>query len=179
MTNSDSTDETIGYKRPPSRSRFAKGKSGNPKGRPKGARSAATLASVVNQTVSVTVEGVTQKMPLTDALAMSLAQRALAGNTAAAREFMKIADKVAEQQKLEEANQPIGEFRLVAFVTEDWLEPLRRLGIFEELNGDTYVCRWVVEAALARDPSIKIDDEERRLVLHVADRQRRRLDTSG
>lgn len=36
-------DEFIGYKKPPSKSRFRKGMSGNPRGRPKGSKNLATL----------------------------------------------------------------------------------------------------------------------------------------
>src|SRR6516164_6405047 len=89
----------VGYKRPPTHSQFAKGKSGNPKGRPKGSRAGNTLADVVNRTVAMTLDGTPCKVPLTEALAMSLAQKGLAGNIAAAREFMKIAEKVEAQQK--------------------------------------------------------------------------------
>jgi hypothetical protein len=165
MSNLNRKGGAVGYKRPPAHTRFAKGKSGNPKGRPKGARSAATLASVVNQTVSVTVEGVTQKMPLTEALAMSLAHRALAGNTGAAREFMKIAEKVAAEQKaIEEA--PLTNYR-IHFVGPDMKDcnlALQQLGVIQGKVGTWRICTWVVEAAFARNAQLLADEFNREII---------------
>jgi hypothetical protein len=166
MSNLNRKSGAIGYKRPPTHTRFAKGKSGNPKGRPKGARSGGKLASVVNQTVSVTVEGVTQKMPLTEALAMSLAQRALAGNIAAAREFMKIAEKVAAEQKaVQEQPSPVL-FELVPLESKDCTinTALEKLDVFE-LDGPRRCIRpWVVEAALARNNQLRANDSDREII---------------
>lgn len=160
----------IGYKRPPKRTQFAKGKSGNPSGRPKGRGNASSLESLVNQQVTVVVEGVQRKMPLTEALVMSLAQRALAGNTPAAREFMKIANKVAEQQKIEELYKPMGPITLVPVVARSWIEQLERLEIVEISGEDIFIRKWVVQAALERNADIKFDDSERKLVLHHVDK---------
>src|SRR4051794_34691640 len=103
--------DEVGYKRPPTHTQFAKGKSGNPKGRPKGASNDNSLAAVINTIVTVNVDGVPRKMSLNEAMVMGLAQRGLAGNTSAAREFLKVADKVAEkaeQKQIEEERNPHG-----------------------------------------------------------------------
>jgi hypothetical protein len=141
----------IGYKRPPAHSRFVKGKSGNPKGRPKATRVGSSLANLVNQTITVTLEGIPRKMPLTEALAMSLAHRALAGNTAAAREFMRIVEKVAAEQKLAEEKPDRIEKMVIS-----WVDPkecntsLEKLGAIKQVEENWRIQTWVVEEALKR-----------------------------
>ena len=151
---------SVGYKKPPTHSQFAKGKSGNPKGRPKGISNAGSGASVINTMVTVAVDGVPRKMSLNEALLMGLAQRGLAGNTPAAREFLKIAEKIAEkaeQKKIEAEKHPEGimppfaRFLLRSGDMSACSEPLRRLDAIQ-IEGKVYRVRtWVVEAALARN----------------------------
>lgn len=127
---------SVGYKQPPRHSQFAKGRSGNPSGRPKGASNAGSMTNIVNMTVPVTVDGVARKMSLNEALLMGLAQRGLAGNTSAAREFLKIAEK-AEQKKLDAERYPEGImppvelFVLSSPNCSECCEPLRRLDVVQ------------------------------------------------
>ena len=150
----------VGYKRPPTHTQFAKGKSGNPKGRPKGASNDNSLAGVINTTVTVSVDGVARKMSLNEAMVMGLAQRGLAGNTSAAREFIKIADKFAEkaeQKQIEEERNPLGScppinrFVLVAPDCEGCGEALQRLNAIQDSEMGYRIQTWAVEAALARN----------------------------
>ena len=51
-------DERIGYRRPPLRTRFRPGQSGNPRGRPGGARNLSTvIAAALGEKVAVTENG--------------------------------------------------------------------------------------------------------------------------
>ena len=154
----------IGYKRPPAHSRFVKGKSGNPNGRPKGTHVGSTLANLINQTITVTLEGIPRKMPLTEALAMSLAHRALAGNTAAAREFMKIVEKVAAEQRNAEEKPDRIEKMVIS-----WVDPkecntsLEKLGVIKRVEETWRIQTWAVEAALNRN-RIALNDGDRILL---------------
>ena len=70
----------VGYKKPPTHSRFQPGQSGNPHGRPKKASVGAELASELNRRVTVRENGKEQKMSKAAALAKSLVSRALGGD---------------------------------------------------------------------------------------------------
>src|SRR5258706_16147799 len=53
-----SSDDQVGYGKPPRHSRFRKGQSGNPRGRPKGSQSAARLArSILNEKIVIRENG--------------------------------------------------------------------------------------------------------------------------
>lgn len=74
----------IGYGKPPSRTRFEKGRSGNPRGRPRGSHDPrALLERVLLRAMPVrTSKGVAQ-MPVLQAVLLSVLQRAVAGDSKA------------------------------------------------------------------------------------------------
>ena len=47
MADEDKPEYAVGFGKPPRRTRFCKGQSGNPKGRPRGAKNLATLMEKV------------------------------------------------------------------------------------------------------------------------------------
>lgn len=72
------SDYDVGYKKPPKRSQFKKGKSGNPKGRKKGTKGFSTIVKeALTQPVPVTLGGVKQNLT-----PVELAFKALTANTA-------------------------------------------------------------------------------------------------
>lgn len=155
----------VGYKRPPTHSRFAKGKSGNPSGRPKGKSKANSLADIINAPVSVTIDGVKRKVPLKEATMMGLAQGALRGNTAAARLVFQMDEKLAQKQAELVQNPlgscpPISRFVLKGPDFEVCSEPLRRLDVIQAEGKSYRIETWVVEAALARNDGNRLSLSE-------------------
>ncbi len=154
----------VGYKRPPSHSRFVKGKSGNPKGRPKSTGGRNTLADAINRPVKVTLDGIPRKMPLPEATVMALAQKALSGNTAAAREFMKIVEKVNAEQKAHEETPIIAGISLLKADPKECNVALRALGAIELVGDSWRIQTWVIEAALAHNQKLVLKEGDRTLL---------------
>jgi hypothetical protein len=74
--------ESIGYGRPPKRTRWKKGQSGNSKGRPKGSKNLSTLLEEeMNQTVAVTENGVRKRISKKQAIAKRVVNGAISGET--------------------------------------------------------------------------------------------------
>lgn len=82
-------DYDVGYGRPPKRSRFQPGHSGNPKGRPKGRRNISTiLEETLYRPVAITENGRKRKVPAIEAMLLGLLRKALDGEL---RAFDKLA----------------------------------------------------------------------------------------
>lgn len=90
MTGAD--DYPVGYGRPPLASRFAPGVSGNPSGRPKGSGGLKTsLDRILRRKVQLKVDGRRKRVPVTEAVLLQLSHKALGGDAAAIREYLRIA----------------------------------------------------------------------------------------
>ena len=85
-------DYEVGYGRPPSRTRFRKGQSGNPRGRPKGARNLATdLAEELGEVIEVRENGTVRRISKQRAMVKSLAAQTLKGNARATAQLFSLA----------------------------------------------------------------------------------------
>jgi len=74
-------DYTVGYGRPPRRSQFPPGKSGNPKGRPKGSKSLRSIVEgVANLKVNVREGTRDRKVNVLQAGLLRLAERVVSGD---------------------------------------------------------------------------------------------------
>ncbi len=86
-----SGDGPIGYGRPPARTRFKPGVSGNPDGRPK--RKPSALADIIRDTMNASVRirehGRTKTVSRKEAAVQMLVRRAVAGDIASAYEILK------------------------------------------------------------------------------------------
>ena len=77
----DNDDDDVGYGRPPTRNRFKKGQSGNPKGRPKGAKNFATaLSTELNGRIVISENGKRRKISRREVIAKQLVNRAVTGD---------------------------------------------------------------------------------------------------
>jgi|KBSMisStaDraftv2_1062788.scaffolds.fasta_scaffold2316148_1 hypothetical protein len=83
---------------------------------------------------------------------MSLAHRALASDTTAAREFMKIVEKVVVEQEITEEKSDRPEKIVIS-----WVDPkecntsLEKLGAIKQVEENWRIQTWGVEAVLKRN----------------------------
>lgn len=157
---SEVSEDSVGYGKPPKRSRFQKGRSGNPKGRPKGSGIRSSVEKVLARTIPITVDGVRKRVPITEAMVTQLAQRALAGDAAASRDFLKIAGQAAAARAEDDA-KPGG----MTVIIKRYGNPkgcngtLEVLAVVVEVDDQLKVQPWVVEAARARGLTLSETDE--------------------
>ncbi len=92
-------DYRVGYGRPPKKTQFEKGHSGNPSGRPKGSRSlAAILRQAGNERVTVTSSGQTKTLSKLEAIAIQMANKAAAGDPKAIHTFLYWMTKTSDAE---------------------------------------------------------------------------------
>ena len=167
-TRTGKQDEAIGYGRPPKATRFAKGRSGNPRGRPKGSRRAIPYDAVLGQTVVIRENGVELRLTAAEAFLLHLAKKGLEGEGASARQAMAAIEGAREKRLIAE---PLT-FGIIyqSFVTpgsvSDAIELLRmarRLDRYRETRR-IMLEPWIVEAALARLGARRLTREEQAVV---------------
>ena len=94
-------DPTVGYRRPPKRTRFKSGQSGNPKGRPKGAQGLkSVVAEVFAEPVTIREGEKTRRVSLFKAMVKSNSLKAAQGNTPA---FNAVTSLAIKTEKLEDS----------------------------------------------------------------------------
>lgn len=95
------SDESVGYGNPPSRTRFPKGQSGNPRGRPKGTPNMATvLMKALREKVIINENGTRKVITKLEAAVKQLSNKAASGDL---RAFQLLA---ALLRSAEERNAP-------------------------------------------------------------------------
>ena len=93
MTDSGSAqDGKVGYKRPPTHSRFPKGQSGNPRGRQKGVRNfAVDVKRSLEIPVTLNDKGRPRRVSTQEALVLRLREKALKGDNRALETLLSLA----------------------------------------------------------------------------------------
>ncbi len=87
----DPNDDDVGYGKPPARTRFTKGKSGNPKGRQKGSKNLATVVKkTVNDLVPVTENGRRRMITKLEAAVKQLVNKAASGDPKATQSLLQL-----------------------------------------------------------------------------------------
>jgi len=114
-------DEKVGYRKPPRRTRFKKGQSGNPSGRPRRTdRPFADLMAELDQVVEVTEGGRRRRFTKLRLLYKSLTNSAIKGDTRAANILIALSARAIEAGKFD-ANEAMPSDRDLKIV-EDFLE---------------------------------------------------------
>lgn len=85
----------VGYGKPPRRSRFTKGRSGNPRGRPRGAQNLATMmAEELSQPMAVRVNGRQRRITKRRAMIIQVINRAVGGDARAFRAVIELGERL-------------------------------------------------------------------------------------
>ena len=126
MTHKNDTgDYEVGYGKPPKRSQFKRGQSGNPTGRSKGVTSGQTdIAEILGEPLTVTTAGTTRRMSAFEIGVRQLVKRALNKNgLKAILEFVSLCETYGIIPPVPPAEKGGG--ALVVPKTWDWDEWLR------------------------------------------------------
>ena len=100
-----SDEYEIGFGKPPERTRFRKGVSGNPRGRPKGALNKKTiLGRTLQEKVVITENGKRKRITKREALYKQIVNKGVSGDLKAAVEVIKL-DSSPESQELDERTE--------------------------------------------------------------------------
>jgi Family of unknown function (DUF5681) len=97
MSGEGLKDREVGYGRPPQATRFAPGKSGNPRGRPKGSRSVgAILSGIMSQKVTVSEGGRTRRVSRLEVMLLRLASDAARGDARVTKLLLELNDRYGQ-----------------------------------------------------------------------------------
>jgi hypothetical protein len=103
MPEQKSGEYEVGFGKPPLRSRFKPGQSGNPKGRPLGSKNLATLLDEeLNARVPITENGKRKNVTMRKAISKQTVRKAAAGE----ERFIKLVFELDERRSVREASAP-------------------------------------------------------------------------
>ena len=142
VTDASSTDDKIGYKRPPLHTRFRSGMSGNPRGRQKGVRNfAADVKRTLEIPVTLSENGKSKRASTQEALILRLREKALKGDARALETLLSLArthneDFVGQSQdrSLAVEDQTI----LDAYIEDELARRLQSHGVVRTTDADDH-----------------------------------------
>jgi Family of unknown function (DUF5681) len=109
-----SDDEKVGYKRPPRRTQFKPGQSGNPTGKNSGTRNIATeLQDILSEQITFAADGALKTMSKQRALASALVSAAIGGDLRATAIVMSHLSRDAQRTPDEESESEANDFSAV------------------------------------------------------------------
>lgn len=163
----DMEDDSVGYRQPPRKTRFTKGRSGNPAGRPRGRHREAPYQAVLGRMVTIREGGATRRVTAAEAFLLQLAKRGVEGDSGAARASLAVIEEAMNRQGA------VGPLHIVwkgvapGSVTSA-LEALRMARILDPYRETARVVLepWLVEAALARLPQ-PLNPADQRIIVEA------------
>lgn len=103
-----SDDDDVGYRKPPKRTQFKPGRSGNPKGRAKGQRNLKSdLTSILKKQVTIREDGEVRRVARQEAILLSLFERAMRGDVKATSQILAMLLRLEAQDPPEQAPAPV------------------------------------------------------------------------
>lgn len=174
MTEEATTSEEVpvGYKRPPTASRFVKGRSGNPRGRPKNRRREVPYDVVLGQMVTIREDGRERRVTAAEAFILQLTGKGLQGDSSSARASLAAIETARESRSMPGVTG-ITRITRIIILTYGVGCVLRTLGMGIKLNPlDRNRVRWeiqpwIVQAAINRLADRILTPEEQREVWSV------------
>jgi Family of unknown function (DUF5681) len=147
----DDDNDGAGYRRPPKKARFPKGRSGYPAGRPRGRHLEAPYEAVLGQMVTIREAGIERRVTAAEAFQLNLAKRGVEGDNAAALACLGMIQEASDRQS------PIGITTIIRLTVDPGsvtiaMEPLRMAKKLDPYRETARIVLepWLVEAALAR-----------------------------
>ena len=166
MTATDGASK--GYRKPPTSTRFKKGRSGNLKGRPRGPKKELPYEAVLGQMVTIREDGVERKVTAAEAFLLHMTKRGLEGDGPAARAAMAAIEQaraargaghdavhVIIRRMVEPGSVSIALTALRMGTKLDPYRPTARMALEP----------WLVELALARLGDRRLSREEQEKVM--------------
>jgi Family of unknown function (DUF5681) len=135
------TKPLTGYKHPPTKNRFQKGRSGNPRGRPKESRNLVTvLSEALNQSVTLKQDGKSKQVTKGDALIGVLLNMASKGERQAVDAVINLLGKIERLVEQPEERKNVGVMVVpgVAKSIEEWRQVVANWTKRKELQDDKW-----------------------------------------
>ncbi len=158
----DENARKVGYRRPPTSTRFVKGRSGNPAGRPRGRHKTPPYDHLLGQMVTIRENGRERRVSAERAFLLQLAKRGIEGNAVARRASLELIGQATSRDDPNEITAIV----LVMVTPGSVTSAIETLRMGVKLDPYRETCRlmlepWIVEAALRRLPHQLTPDEQR------------------
>ncbi len=159
----------VGYGKPPTSTKFTKGRSGNPKGRPRGRKNELPFDTVLGQMVTIREDGIKKRVTAAEAFLLHEIKLGLEGDGAAARATMSAIQKARAARGVDNEDPlqvTLRQFAAPGSVT-DALTALHMATKHDRYRSTVRIALepWLVEQALQRLGNRRLSREEQETVV--------------